>query len=291
MPPLAQVGTAVVVVVEVVVVVPQAALVVLQSLGRQTRQQPLAGSQRCPEGHCASAVQPVSTQAPAVCPQKAPPSVARLHVQPSDTQAFAWQTPRVPHSVASHIEIVVLVVFVVVAVVVVVLSQTVPAPHTREQQSKSERQPWSPSGMQATHIPVVVSQSDMAQVPQLPPQPSSPQFLPVQSGVQVVSPQLGGAGFVADLHAARSEFLSSLHAVRHAGRALPFGQARLQAVASCSISRKQTWPHRARAGEAVRPAVVSIARSATGSSERGDMRHPPWCMGHGASSRRGLGAS
>ena len=80
----------------------------------------------------------------------------------------------------------VVVVVEEVIVVVVVLSQTVPAPHTPEQQSKPERQPWSPSGIQPTHMPVVVSQSDMAQVPQLPPQPSSPQFLPAQSGVQAV---------------------------------------------------------------------------------------------------------
>ena len=73
---------------------------------------------------------------------------------------------------------------VVVVVVVVVLSQTVPAPHTPEQQSKSPRQPWSPSGIQGTHIPVVVSHSDMSQVPQEPPQPSSPQILFAQFGVQ-----------------------------------------------------------------------------------------------------------
>ena len=82
----------------------------------------------------------------------------------------------------------VVVVVEEVIVVVVVLSQTVPAPHTPEQQSKPERQPWSPSGIQPTHMPVVVSQSDMAQVPQLPPQPSSPQFLPAQSGVQTHRP-------------------------------------------------------------------------------------------------------
>ncbi len=72
----------------------------------------------------------------------------------------------------------------VVVVVVVVVSQMVPAPHTPEQQSKPERQPRNPLGMQATHIPVVASHTDMAQVPQEPPQPSSPQFLCEQLGVQ-----------------------------------------------------------------------------------------------------------
>src|SRR5438876_8482421 len=72
----------------------------------------------------------------------------------------------------------------VVVVVVVVVSQTVPAPHTPEQQSKFPRQPWSPSGIQGTHIPVVVSHSDMSQLPQEPPQPSSPQILFAQFGVQ-----------------------------------------------------------------------------------------------------------
>ena len=80
--------------------------------------------------------------------------------------------------------VVVVVVGVVVVVVVVVVSQTPPAPHTPEQQSKPERQPWSPLGIQATHIPVVASHSDMAQVPHEPPQPSSPQFLFAQFGVQ-----------------------------------------------------------------------------------------------------------
>ena len=89
------------------------------------------------------------------------------------------------HDVAGVQPIVVVVVaVVVVVVVVVVLSQTVPAPHTPEQQSKSPRQPWSPSGIQGTHIPVVVSHSDMSQVPQEPPQPSSPQILFAQFGVQ-----------------------------------------------------------------------------------------------------------
>src|SRR6266851_2844888 len=83
---------------------------------------------------------------------------------------------------------VVVVVLVVVVVVVVVVSQTVPAPHTPEQQSKFPRQPWSPSGIQATHMPVVVSQSDMAQLPQEPPQPSPPQFRFVQFGTQQVPP-------------------------------------------------------------------------------------------------------
>ena len=186
-PSMPQRGNVVVVVVVLVVVLvviaPQSALSP-QPLGGQTRQQPFIGSQRCPEGHWASAVQPVSTQAPAVCAQKAPPSVALLHVQPNPTQVVPWQPVRAPHSVGSHSEIVVVVV-VVVGVVVVVLSQTVPAPHTSEQQSKFPRQPWSPSGIQPTHIPVVVSHSDMAQVPQLPPQPLSPQFLPpLQSGLQ-----------------------------------------------------------------------------------------------------------
>src|SRR5437867_13441443 len=80
--------------------------------------------------------------------------------------------------------VVVVVVGVVVVVVVVVVSQTVPAPHTPEQQSKFPRQPWSPSGIQGTHIPVVVSHSDMSQLPQEPPQPSSPQILLAQFGVQ-----------------------------------------------------------------------------------------------------------
>jgi len=91
---------------------------------------------------------------------------------------------------------------VVVVVVVVVLSQTVPAPHTPEQQSKSPRQPWSPSGIQGTHIPVVVSHSDMSQVPQEPPQPSSPQILFAQFGAQwhtLSVPQLCPAGHVPQL--------------------------------------------------------------------------------------------
>ena len=87
-PPLAQVGGAVVVelVVVLVVVAPHAALS-LQSLGGQTRQQPSSGSQRCPEGHCASCVQPVSTHCPPPSfPQNAPPSVAVSQPQSSAAQ-------------------------------------------------------------------------------------------------------------------------------------------------------------------------------------------------------------
>jgi len=93
--------------------------------------------------------------------------------------------PQVESSQGSGaVHCVVVVVEVVVVVVVVVVSQTVPAPHTPEQQSESPRQPWSPLGMQPTHMPVVMSQSDMLQVPQEPPQPSAPQFLCEQFGVQ-----------------------------------------------------------------------------------------------------------
>ena len=70
--------------------------------------------------------------------------------------------------------VVVVVVGVVVVVVVVVVSQTPPAPHTPEQQSvpiAGGKQPWSPSGIQLTHIPTVVSQMDMEQLPHEPPQP------------------------------------------------------------------------------------------------------------------------
>jgi len=83
--------------------------------------------------------------------------------------------------------VVVVVVGVVVVVVVVVVSQTPPAPHTPEQQSvpiAGGKQPWSPSGIQLTHIPTVVSQMDMEQLPHEPPQPLSPQFLFAQFGVQ-----------------------------------------------------------------------------------------------------------
>ena len=89
------------------------------------------------------------------------------------------------------------VVVVVDAVVVVVLAQMPPAPHTPEQHSGPkvpETQPWSPSGMQATHIPVVVSHTDVTpQVPQLsvPPQPlgAVPQFCPAGHSVAGVQPQ------------------------------------------------------------------------------------------------------
>src|SRR5213593_4688230 len=111
-----------------------------------------------------------------------------------------------PHVESSQgsgaVHCVVVVVEVVVVVVVVVVSQTVPAPHTPEQQSKSPRQPWSPSGIQGTHIPVVVSHSDMSQVPQEPPQPSSPQILFAQFGAQwhtLSVPQLCPAGHVPQL--------------------------------------------------------------------------------------------
>ncbi len=108
------------------------------------------------------------------------------------------------------------VVVDVVVVVVVLVSQTVPAPHTPEQQSKSPRQPWSPSGIQGTHIPVVVSHSDMSQVPQEPPQPSSPQILFAQFGAQwhtLSVPQLCPAGHV------------PLQQVPKSGFAFPGGEA------------------------------------------------------------------
>src|SRR5439155_14619442 len=85
------------------------------------------------------------------------------------------------------VEPIIVLVVEVVVVVVVVDSQTPPVPHTPEQQSRPnppETQPWSPSGMQPTHIPTVVSQMDMEQLPHAPPQPSSPQFLFAQFGVQ-----------------------------------------------------------------------------------------------------------
>src|SRR5207245_3770064 len=116
-----------------------------------------------------------------------------LLAQPSE------MVPQSPwaHLVGMHLVSVVVVVLLVVVVVVVVLSQTVPAPHTPEQQSKFPRHPWSPSGIQGTHMPVVVSHSDMSQVPQEPPQPSSPQILFAQFGAQwhtLSVPQLCPAG-------------------------------------------------------------------------------------------------
>ena len=87
-----------------------------------------------------------------------------------------------------HIVVVVVDAVVVVDVVVVVLWQTPPVPQTCEQQSKGPAQPASPSGMHETHIPVVASHSDIAQLPQEPPQPSLPQFLPAQFGVQQEPP-------------------------------------------------------------------------------------------------------
>src|SRR6266478_4516915 len=102
---------------------------------------------------------------------------------PPQPSAVGPQSESVQSAVVLQI-VVVVVLAVVVVVVVVVLWHTPPAPHTPEQQAKPLPHPWSPSGMQVTHIPTVVSQTDMAQLPHEPPQPLSPQFLFAQFGVQ-----------------------------------------------------------------------------------------------------------
>src|SRR5439155_4693401 len=56
-------------------------------------------------------------------------------------QVHDMRTPAAPQAG----NVVVVVEVVVVVVVDVEVSQTVPAPHTPEQQSKFPRQPWSPS--------------------------------------------------------------------------------------------------------------------------------------------------
>ena len=114
-----------------------------------------------------------------VCSKVVPSPQVAVRVAPSAPQAGKVVVVEVLVEA-----VVVVAVEDVVVGVVVVLTQTLPL-HTPEQHSSlTPRQPWSPSGMQPTHIPTVVSQMDMEQLPHEPPQPSSPQFLFAQFGVQ-----------------------------------------------------------------------------------------------------------
>src|SRR6266446_4632426 len=96
------------------------------------------------------------------------------------------------------------------------------------------------------------------------------------------SPQLGGIGFVAALHAALSDFFSSLHAFL---QTLSLQQPDLHALASATMCFLQSLRHLARAGDAVRPAPTSsIANPANQGTPAFRM-----ALGAGASSRRWLG--
>src|SRR2546425_7426501 len=78
--------------------------------------------------------------------------------------------------------------------------------------------------------------------------------------VVVVSPQPGGVGFVAALHAATSDFFSSLHAFL---QTLSLPQADLHALASATICFLQSLRHLARAGDAMSPAPTSSIANPT----------------------------
>src|SRR5437016_7444224 len=100
--------------------------------------------------------------------------------------------------------------------------------------------------------------------------------------VVVVSPQSGGVGFVAALHAATSDVFSSLHAFL---RTLSLPQPDLHALASATICFLQSLRHLARAGDAVSPPPTSSIANPT------DEGTPAFIMdlGAGASCRRRLG--
>src|SRR5213594_3142289 len=78
--------------------------------------------------------------------------------------------------------------------------------------------------------------------------------------VVVVSPQSGGVGFVAALHAATSDLFSSLHAFL---QTLSLPQPDLHALASATICFLQSLRHLARAGDAVSPPPTSSIANPT----------------------------
>src|SRR5436190_14968703 len=100
--------------------------------------------------------------------------------------------------------------------------------------------------------------------------------------VVVVSPQSGGVGFGAALHAATSDVFSSLHAFL---QTLSLPQPDLHALASATICFLQSLRHLARAGDAVSPPPTSSIANPT------DEGTPAFIMdlGAGASCRRRLG--
>ena len=100
--------------------------------------------------------------------------------------------------------------------------------------------------------------------------------------VVVVSRQSGDVGFVAALHAATSDFFSSLHASL---QTLSLPQPDLHALASATICFLQSLRHLARAGDAVSPPPTSSIANPT------DEGTPAFIMdlGAGASCRRRLG--
>jgi hypothetical protein len=111
------------------------------------------------------------------------PPVQVEQASQTETQVPFWQVeqasqalPQVPQLLISEL-----------------VSMQVLPPHRAPLQQSASEPAWSPAGTQPVHSLVVWSQTwplgqsvsiVQVQVPQLPPQPSSPHVLPVQSGVQ-----------------------------------------------------------------------------------------------------------